>query len=1578
MNGKKPHLMTKYDNGMGKTVELEYMPSTKFYLEDREKGEPWVAKLPFPVHCLSKVVTHDHASGCKFTNSYAYRHGYYDIAEREFRGFGRVDQIDAEDFGKELDQPPVLKRTWFHLGAYAKSEGLLSHYEKEYNSVYESEPRLGQPELKAEWAAEEQREAMRSLKGMPLREEVYALDETELENIPYTTTQFSYKIKRLQPKGGNRHACYIAAQSESLMHHYERNAKDPRVAHSLVLKFDKYMRPKLSAEAVYGREKGFDEQEKNHIIVTETSYARDAGELSKAGAWRMGLECAAKTWELAVDADDIFTRKKLFDEFKNAGKIQFEEEMANGKKRLVEHTETLFYDENLSEEPLEFGKMEEHGLVYESYSLAYTASLLEHLYGDKHIEPSMLAEGGFIKRGEEWWMRTGQNSYAPEAASKFYLPNGFENAFGEKTEIVYDIYNLLMVSVTDPLGNVVTAENDYRTLSPSMITDPNGNKTAVGTDALGIVTEIAVMGKGEEGDTLDDPTMRMEYEFAAPSWIKTSSRETHGVSNTRWLEKVEYSDGMGRVALVKTKAEPGEDREQRWVGTGWTVLNNKGNPVKQYEPYFSNTCKWENEDDVKKVGVTPLMHYDPLGRLVKTEFPDKTFSKVEFTAWEQIDCDRNDTVLESDWHKSIKEPGPDSTPEEQAAWRAALLAAKHANTPKTTHLDSLGRAFYAIEDDGSGKKPSTRTVLDIEGNEKEIIVTRTIQGVIRDLSVMKYKYGIHGEKGYTESMDAGKRWMLLAADGQPMYTWDSRGRKLHFEYDELRRPTKQWLNDGALVGMTVYGESAENNLIGQPWKIYDQSGMVENVKFDFKGNLLESRRRFTTEYKETINWNVSDPNALLQEEEFASSTEYDALNRATNLHTPHNGNIPASEIMPEYDGGGLLKGVKAKLMGTENSTNFVTDITYNPKGQRERIRYGNGSTTRYEYDEKTFRLTNLLTTRNNGEDKLQDLNYKYDPMGNITEIEDESHQTIYFSGSAVKPSQKFEYDALYRLTKATGREHAQNDISAREEGSDYPQGLIQYPLPSDATALRNYVREWEYDEVGNIMSLIHSANGNTVWSRSYDYAQSSNQLMSTKVGNNAVSYTYNEHGSMTKMPHLQVMDWDFAERLIHVTKGIGTDTTEAYYNYDGSSERTRKVVEKNNGAVVETRLYLGGFEIWRKKVNGNIDTERETLHIMDDVKRVALVEMRTYENRMQIVNPIVVQRYQLSNNIESSALELDENANIISYEEYYPYGDTSYQAVSNISEVSQKRYRYTGKEKDEESGLYYHGARYYADWLGRWTAADPAGLVDGINIYMYCSGNPIKYVDPNGHERLVVSGGYYNNNKDKKYQFEFIDSALKESTSYSGKEKSTLLIANVGLTEIDKKKVEEYGKDYNFNVVYFDDVKEINKYINEGSDSNREGDPITEFRLFAHGKEGSIEFGYDSGLSEENQEKLRWTIDKIKKLEKDVFENTYSVFYSCNTGTPVDAETIFAQEWSNITGGETKAAKGQTTYKYIHGIKSYWESLPTENVIESLIKWFLGESSVVPQPAFESPELGSKAKWEYFNPIEPKIKDEPQ
>ncbi|MDH4309751.1 MAG: toxin, partial [Acidimicrobiia bacterium] len=133
MGGIKPHLLVKSLNNLGAETEVHYAPSTEFYLRDKQDGRPWVTRLPFSVHVVERVVTYDRISGNRFVARYAYHHGYFDGIEREFRGFGMVEQWDTEEYASlqadgqapastNIDAvshvPPVLTRTWFHTGVY--------------------------------------------------------------------------------------------------------------------------------------------------------------------------------------------------------------------------------------------------------------------------------------------------------------------------------------------------------------------------------------------------------------------------------------------------------------------------------------------------------------------------------------------------------------------------------------------------------------------------------------------------------------------------------------------------------------------------------------------------------------------------------------------------------------------------------------------------------------------------------------------------------------------------------------------------------------------------------------------------------------------------------------------------------------------------------------------------------------------------------------------------------------------------------------------------------------------------------------------------------------------------------------------------------------------------------------------------------------------------------------------------------------------------------------------------------------------------------------------------------------------
>jgi RHS repeat-associated protein len=100
----------------------------------------------------------------------------------------------------------------------------------------------------------------------------------------------------------------------------------------------------------------------------------------------------------------------------------------------------------------------------------------------------------------------------------------------------------------------------------------------------------------------------------------------------------------------------------------------------------------------------------------------------------------------------------------------------------------------------------------------------------------------------------------------------------------------------------------------------------------------------------------------------------------------------------------------------------------------------------------------------------------------------------------------------------------------------------------------------------------------------------------------------------------------------------------------------------------------------------------------------------------------------------SASLETNENGQVISYEEYHPFGTSAYRTAKSNTDLSLKRYRFTNKERDDETGLYYFGVRYYAAWLGRWTSSDPGGFVDGLNLYVYVRNNPVNGVDELGYE----------------------------------------------------------------------------------------------------------------------------------------------------------------------------------------------------------------------------------------------------
>jgi RHS repeat-associated protein len=1539
MGNQKPHLLVTSKNNLGADTSIEYAPSTKFYLQDKLAGKPWLTKLPFPVHCVERVIVHDKWRDTTFASSYSYHHGCYDGIEREFRGFGRVEQIDVEDYdtfasgnasspyitpNKTLYQPPVKTVTWYHTGVFLNEQRVLSHYRDEYfpNWIEEEHPEeksvlggfaenaLPEPDLaEQDLTPDEWREALRACKGMVLRQEVYELDVDALaagRQKPvklFSTAYHNCHIDRLQPRSPNRYAVFLVTESEAISYYYELSldplpgtSPDPRVVHTLNLKIDDFGHVLQSAAVAYKRFGTFTDstlppggeplisevQGERHLAFTQSSYT-DVDLPEDPDNYRLPLPWEVKTYELTG-----FKRTGYFsiadlrkyqlgdppfgpENTETVDDIPYQQ-VSDGtlQQRLVEHVRTIYFADDLTALPIK--KLGRLGLKYEDYKLALTGKLLTDVFGNKlngsirgataldhfaNASTSGYLNGDELKKRfqpyettGQYWIRSGIAGFQPDAAQHFYLPESYTDPFDNKTTVKFDHkYHLFLESSADMRGNTVSVEEfDFRVLAPRRMKETNGNFSEAAFDILGMPAAMAVLGSGNEGDSLtgltgapvnplpsdvqgfftdsysealprrwlDDATARHIYWFGeevAPdgsvTWCKHPAaacgilREQHVASlatgETSPLQvAVEYSDGLGEVLVKKAQAEPTPgDTILRWIASGKTVLNNKGKPVKQYEPYFSDTEHRFDEIEARRdVGVTPIMYYDAPGRLIRTESPDGSYSRVDFSPWDVATWDQNDTVLEPGNAWYLTNTGPGATPEQR---RAAQLASRHAGTPAITFLDSLGRNVVAVAHnkfiDRAGRAHDenylTFTKLDAEGKPLWI---RDARGnlVMQYISPAKANndpsnaiasptvpcYDIAGNLVFQHSMDAGDRWMLTDAAGKPMLAWDFNERqtgagpvnetRLYFTtYDNLHRPTAQWLStDHAAEQMIERFEyrdtgdndtsALQNNLQGQLVRHYDPSGLTETIRRDFKGNVEEVHRTLNSLPEASlIDWKDGST-GLLSAETFVQIIEHDALNRMTKLYNWHRtGHLPAL-YQPTYNERGALKKEDLTLYAggdDPKTTTAIEEIRYNVKGQKEYLALGNGTLTQYEYDPQTFRVKQIQTTRpadaggfpgrrSNLADAgiVQQLLYIYDPIGNITDIEDQAYKPVFFDNGIAEPKNLYEYDALYRLIAASGREAAQGGDAARQ--GDDP--TIGNGFPVTDQTLRRYVQTYEYDAVGNFLTVNHAVPSDTAsgWTRHYAYAfddpaqPASNRLWQTWTAGDrtqATTYGHDTHGSMLNFLNVapgQELRWDHRDMIASIALGGGGS---AFYQYDSGKQRARKLVSHG---VVEERLYLGRYELYRKTMGGVVE-EIESHHLFEGEQRVLLVDDVILTNNTRLAKGPLF-RYQYSNHLGSACLELNDKQAIISYEEYHPYGTSAYRAMRSSVEAPPKRYRYTGMERDEETGLGYHGARFYFPALGRWSSADPSFLSDGLNLYLYCAARPIIAIDQSGRFLIVI------------------------------------------------------------------------------------------------------------------------------------------------------------------------------------------------------------------------------------------------
>ena len=329
------------------------------------------------------------------------------------------------NLNRTTDLPPVLTKTWLHTGVYPDEDWISRQYAREYwREPGGGDPDLpdtplprtlrltGQPPRPWRPSPTEAREACRALKGMPLREETYALDGSEAAGRPYLVTEHNYTIELLQPAlqprpdgPQNYHAVFLTHPRETVAAHYERVLyevggelrADPKITHDAVLAIDDYGNPLRLAAASYGRRfpdtalSAEDQQAQRRLRLTCTEH-RYTNVVERPDAHRTPVPCEARSYEivgLRPGASSLFSFDQLRDDLAAIdAELPYQDwnadpaRLPGPARRLIEYTRVRYRRDDLSGS-LPLGVLEPLALPYRSYRLAFTDGLVSDLYDDR-------------------------------------------------------------------------------------------------------------------------------------------------------------------------------------------------------------------------------------------------------------------------------------------------------------------------------------------------------------------------------------------------------------------------------------------------------------------------------------------------------------------------------------------------------------------------------------------------------------------------------------------------------------------------------------------------------------------------------------------------------------------------------------------------------------------------------------------------------------------------------------------------------------------------------------------------------------------------------------------------------------------------------------------------------------------------------------------------------------------------------------------------------------------------------------------------------------------------------------------
>ena len=412
---------------------------------------------------------------------------------------------------------------------------------------------------------------------------------------------------------------------------------------------------------------------------------------------------------------------------------------------------------------------------------------------------------------------------------------------------------------------------------------------------------------------------------------------------------------------------------------------------------------------------------------------------------------------------------------------------------------------------------------------------------------------------------------------------------------------------------------------------------------------------------------------------------------------------------------------------------MVLDYDYDAEGKLESvteiIEGVEGATTRYAYDERD-QVTAITQSGNGTSEKRVEFNYS--PTGQFEGIRRYSD----VDGSQLVASTDYAYDEHNRLDRLAHSNSEGSETAFYDFGYDDANRITQI-IDVDGTT------DYGYDQTNQLISADHSDVDNP--DESYDYDKNGNRTQSSQHGNDYITgennqldtdgvytYTYDDQGNMIRQEeiasgNIRTFEWDYRNRLVAVIdETAGVEIQRVNYVYDVMGRRISKTVDADgvgSAETVTTYFVYDHDSVVLEFVGQNTTPIQRYFH-GPQVDQVLAQD-----------NGSDQPQWLLADHLGSVHDVISNSGTVLNHIAFDSFGNILNQTDDNLS----TRYLFTGREFDEETGVYYYRSRYYHSDIGQFISQDRIGFEGGdSNLYRYALNSPVVYSDPSGEKVYMM------------------------------------------------------------------------------------------------------------------------------------------------------------------------------------------------------------------------------------------------